>query len=168
MQGSFWVQLIRRIPEAQHDNLIAVTTTGAEIMVLRIIRLEDEFVILRGRPAGSTDDPRVLLLPYDQLNHLAFNKPLPETQIVAMFDGTMGSVPPVTAVGRPAVEDAPTPQPGSLETKMIGESTPAKAPESPAPGAARPPLPSKSVLLARLRARLNSSDASRNLGNKSA
>ena len=150
MNSSTWVDLIRRIPEAQHDNLVAVTCTGAEIMVQKILVLENEFMIVRGRPAGSTEAPRILLMPFDQVNHLAFNKPLQEAEVKTMFGSGTAAVfdSPPTAAAEIPVGEAPLAAPE--------ESPPSPAP-SPAsqPAPAKPALPSKSILLARLRARLS-------------
>ena len=149
MNSSTWVDLIRRIPEAQHDNLVAVTCTGAEIMVQKILVLENDYMIFRGRPAGSTEAPRILLMPFDQVNHLAFNKPLKEAEVKTMFgSGTaavMDSAPPAAAE-IPVVE-APAAAPE--------ESPPPPSPGGAPPAPAKPALPSKSILLARLRARLS-------------
>jgi hypothetical protein len=161
MQGSAWVELINRIPEAHHDNLVAVTSTGAEIMVQRIMRLEEEFVILRGRPAGSTEEGRVLLLPWDQLNHVAFQKSLPEPEIQRIF-GTGEAAP---AAAQPAVEKLPEQSTGAAEaTAPAPELSKAPAPEpskaplppspAPQPPSGKPAPLSKSILLARLRARM--------------
>jgi len=148
MDSSTWVELIRRIPEAQHDNLVAVTCTGAEIMVQKILVLDNEFMIFRGRPAGSAEVPRILLMPFDQVNHLAFNKPLQEAEVKTMFgNGTaavMVSSPtstaeiPVAEAAAAAPEESPPPPPAAAQ-----------------PAPAKTALPSKSFLLARLRARLS-------------
>jgi hypothetical protein len=159
MNGSTWVDLIKRIPEARQDNLVAVTGTGAEIMVQKILVVEEGYMIFRGRPAGSTDAPRILLMPFDQLNHLAFNSPLPEPEILAMFGPGMVAVGdvPVKAEAAPPI---PAPPIAAVEqTNNVEEPPPAKEPPppqnpAPAPTSSAKHPPSKSVLLARLRARL--------------
>lgn len=151
MQNSVWVQLLQRIPEQQHENLVLVTTAGAEIMVQRIICHEDSYMILRGRPAGSTDVARTILLPFDQLNYLAFHKLMREQDVLAMFatDGTVVS--PSPSKSEAEVEKAREETDG--DKRPPADETPLPEP-SPAQQA-RPGPPSKSVLLARLRARLN-------------
>ena len=64
MQESLWSTLLRRIPPAKHDILIVVTAAGVELMIKKIIRLDEDFVILRGRLAGSSDQNRIVILPY--------------------------------------------------------------------------------------------------------
>lgn len=147
MNGSAWVGLVQRIPEAQHDNLVVVTGTGAEIMVQKILVLEEAFMIFRGRPAGSTEVPRILLIPFDQINHLAFQKPLPEAEIKTMFSG---ETPAPEAKAAPAAAVEP------ISETPIAAPPPPESPVAPPPAdpSARAAPPSKSILLARLRARL--------------
>ena len=158
MLGSVWVSLLQRIPEKQHENLVLVTTAGAEIMVQRIICHEETYMILRGRPTGSTDIARNILLPFDQLNYLAFHKPMLEEDILAMF-APKGAVESATPVGATAAEAPP-------DEKAAPAAAPAEAVAPPPVDAPMPPQPevpaesdrlgppSKSMLLARLRARL--------------
>lgn len=156
MQGSVWVTLLGRIPEKQHDNLVMFTTAGAEIMVQKIIRFEEHVVIFRGRPMGSTDHARTILLPFDQLNYLAFHKPVLEKDVLAMFAPEESVAP--TAVDSVAVEPAreqEMPKPAKAEGTALTTPAPPEPPvPEPAPAPVRSGPPSKSILLARLRARL--------------
>jgi hypothetical protein len=152
MQGEAWIELIKRIPDTHHDNLVAVTSTGAEIMVQRIMRLEKDFVILRGRPAGSTEEGRVLLLPWDQVNHVAFHKSLSEPEIQRIFgNGEALAAPPAKGLAEHVSEQSPA-------ELAATPATPEKDPPSTAPTVPPPPTKaapvSKSILLARLRARM--------------
>jgi len=151
MKGSAWVGLIRRIPEAQQDNLVAITATGAEIMVQKILVMDEEFIIFRGRPAGSTEAPRILFMPFDQLNHMAFNKPLQEAEIKKMF-GSETVAPEAPAKAPPAPPIAAE-QPAS-ETPSSPVPRPANSPATP-PAPLKGAPPSKSLLLERLRERLS-------------
>jgi hypothetical protein len=152
MQAASWIALFRRIPAAQHDNLMVVTSAAAEIMVQRIIRLEDEFLLIRGRPAGSTDQGRVMMIPYTQLNYIGFQKALLEKEIQAIFGSAAGATEfaQVAPVVEAAEEEA---LPEDIELEEVEELA-AAAPT------AKPKPPSKSILLARLRERLASGDKS--------
>lgn len=152
MQTAVWMQLIRRIPENQHNILVLVTTTGLEIMVQAILRLEMEFVVLRGRMAGSTEAGRIYFMPYDQISNLAINQLLKEPEVHAIFGG-----PPLEKIGAGRAATAPAigeqlleqPQP---EPEPVATIQPVSPPPPPKPAPAPPP--SKSVLLERVRARL--------------
>jgi hypothetical protein len=168
MQGSQWVSLLQRLPPAKHSMLVVVTTTGMELMVQRIFRLEEDFFILRARLAGSSDAGRIILLPYDQLNSIAFNAILPEAEVEAIFGEC--DAPPAQpgmqaddAGAAPEKEAEPVAeQPGASESPLAKRS-PSKPPTKElTPTSASPSSPkiSKSLLLARLRARLSGQTAS--------
>jgi hypothetical protein len=170
MQGSGWLSVLGKIPVQKHDCLAIVTTTGAEIVLREIVRVENDLLIVRGRMAGSTDGGRVIVLPFDQVAYLAFNKMLPEAEIHAMFSQS-GSVlefkSPQTATQSGPEAGA---QPGSTP-----ESATSPAPDGPrsvepvttpagGKATAKPSHPSKSILLARLRARLSGENGGAPLG----
>jgi hypothetical protein len=151
MQASSWIALLRRIPASQHDNLMLVTSAAVEIMVQRIIRLEDEFLLIRGRNSGSTDQGRVMMIPYTQLNYIGFQKALLEKEIQAIFGSVAGEsefaqVAPVAE----SVENEELPEDIELEEEPV----------APAATNGKPKPPSKSILLARLRERLANGDKS--------
>jgi hypothetical protein len=169
MQGFSWISLFERIPAKFHDTLALTLVTGAEIMMQSILRLEQDFAILRGRMAGSTDAGRVIVLPYNQIVNLAFVKRMLEADVKAIFGDIMVSAaaPAATAAAAEAEaaqaagaeespEEAEAPTQGvavPMRTVLNERGPAAAAPTAPtAKNQAAPP--SKSVLLARLRARL--------------
>src|SRR5438874_873241 len=81
MQSQQWIGLFRRIPASQHDSLLLMTSTGGEIVLQRIIRLERDFLIAVGRVSGSTDDAKLVAIPYSQLTYLTFNKKMKDEEI---------------------------------------------------------------------------------------
>jgi hypothetical protein len=166
MQGPSWIALFERIPPKLHDTLALTLVTGAEIIMQSLLRLESDFAILRGRMAGSTDAGRVIVLPYHQIVNLAFMKRMLEPEVEAIFGNILqGS-------GDKGGGHASTADEGAAETAGTAEDRPEAAnagadgqaanaqdnrtPLVPAtdPGKNQPRPPSKSILLARLRARL--------------
>jgi hypothetical protein len=166
MLGPAWVSLLRRVPADMHGTLAFVLTTGAEVVVQSIVRLEHDFIIVRGRMAGSMDTGRVVVVPLDQINFLAFNKKMTEVEAHAFLakalplpgeaaaagaeaapadgnDGNLLPIAPPTAAASPLEEAAAEAAEGEAAAAASGEAAPAK-----------PGQISKSVLLARLRARL--------------
>src|SRR5262249_37656271 len=123
MQGSTWLSVLGRIPAQQHDSLVIVTTTGCEIVLREIVRVEEEFIILRGRMAGSTAAGPVVILPFDQINSLGFNKLIPEAQLKAMFSGTPAAL--VSPANGPAVVAQAVPT-----TAATGPDAPPSAPDA--------------------------------------
>ena len=64
MQAELWKALLRRVPPEQIDNLMLMTAQGTEINVQALLRMEEHWMVLRGRLAGSNDGGRVFCLPY--------------------------------------------------------------------------------------------------------
>src|SRR5256885_7475809 len=104
MQGTFWIDIISRIPATYHDSLALILTTGSELVVQKFVRLDPECMVLRGRMAGTTDAGRVVVLPYHQLIAFAFTRRMTDPEVEAIF----GEGSPVFAVGAasPSAEDA--------------------------------------------------------------
>lgn len=146
MQSSQWVTLLARIPAALHNTLVLITTVGTEVAVQDIFRLEDEYVVLRGRMSGTTDAGRVFFIPYDQVHYIGFQKPLKQEDVLALYgDAPAPPAPaPAPAEVRPAEVTEPAPQ---------AKAEPAPPPEQ-APAERPPKPPSKVLLLERVRARL--------------
>jgi hypothetical protein len=163
MHGPSWIELFHRIPARLHDTLALTLVTGAEIMMQSLLRLENEFAILRGRMAGSTDAARVIVLPYHQIVNLAFTKRMLEPEVEAVFGKPLPSSGPQPSERPVADETAQVAEPEdaadeAAETPHGEVAGPTRtAPNDPPapPGApGKQPPPSKSILLARLRARL--------------
>src|ERR1043166_1073690 len=85
MQGSSWIALFRRIPTSLHDGLILTLTTGGEVVIQQLIKLDADVLILRGRMAGTQDSGRIIVLPYNQLIAINFTRRLSEKDVTAIF-----------------------------------------------------------------------------------
>jgi hypothetical protein len=170
MQGPSWIALFERIPARLHDALALTLVTGAEIIMQSVLRLEKDFAILRGRMAGSTDAGRVIVLPYNQIVNLAFVKRMLEPEVKAIFGDIMVSAAAPAEAAATGEEPATAQNTGAEETPeetatqgvavqmrtVLNEPPPTGAPAAGAAAAKNPPSPpSKSILLARLRARLS-------------
>lgn len=144
MQGKTWIELLERIPEAYRDGLYVVTASGTEINLQTILRLEDEFMVFRGRLMGSTEAQRTFFLPYNQINVLIYQRLMKEEEVQAWFGGAPVPVVTVTEEKKEVpAETAETPEP-------------APPPPEPLPNLGRlesAPLPGKSAIMERLRKR---------------
>jgi hypothetical protein len=157
MNGSAWIPLLRRIPADQVEKLCLVTTTGTELSLQSIVRMEEEFLVVRARISGSSDTGRAFFIPYDQVNFLGFTKSVREEEVQALFDGP-GQYVPVARV----VPDLPgmDHQPAHVPPEATPVQPPPPAAPPPTPAADARPLPTKSKVLANLRARLKSGPGS--------
>jgi len=155
-----WLQIVRRIGTENLDNVSLVTVTGNELVIQSVFRIEHDFMILRARTAGTMDAGRTLVVPFSQVDFLAFNKAMSEEQVQKLFDGPFQAAAPAMMMPAPVTMSvsAPTPLPG------VSPSRPPSATESQVAAALEEPAPatdtnksanvSKTILLARLRERL--------------
>jgi hypothetical protein len=146
MQGTSWINFFRRIPENVQDTLALTVTTGGEIIVQRLVKLDPEFVVLRGRMAGSLDPGRLVVLPYGQLVTVAFTRRMSDADAEAIFGAATPGAAPIAL--SPAGEGS-----GDVPGELAAEDADADGEEANG-SAAKPAMPSKSILLAKLRARL--------------
>jgi hypothetical protein len=179
MQGPAWIGLLRRIPAAQQDTLFLVTTTGAEIVLQSIVRLEGDFVVLRGRMAGSTDAGRVIIVPYDQISYAGFSRKFTDPEVQALLGKPgvavqlvespqdnageeqavleeIASAEPLASLAEEAMSAGSQVQLATAAAVAAANEPPPAPPPPPAP---KPSQPSKTMLLARLRSRLASKDS---------
>src|SRR4051812_18813544 len=85
MQNSAWVALLRHVPVEQQDLFSLVTVSGSEISVQSLLRIEQEFVIIKGRLAGSQDAGRIFFIPYANLDYFGTSHPIKESDFTETF-----------------------------------------------------------------------------------
>ena len=144
MQGASWVALLQRVPPDQSDNLLVMTNNGTGVAVKGIVRVEKEYMVVRGRLMGTTEEGGgFFFVPYDQINYVGFQKLIKETVIQAMYEGE-----PAAPAAQPADQE-------KVDDQVAGQPE-ETAPAEPAPGGLeplKPASPGKAALLERLRAR---------------
>jgi hypothetical protein len=140
--NEIWIALFRRIPSELHDALSLGITTGAEIVPQRIVKLDSEYMVLRGRLAGSNDPGRILMVPYSQLTYVTITREMSEPEVEAIFG--KGDIP---LAGAPKAESAAASPEAAVVTDAPAGFSPPKKKDA----------PSKTILLAKLRDRLKDS-----------
>src|SRR5262245_52810960 len=117
MQSMVWRDLIARIPPKQHDKLVVVTNVGIEITAQEIIRMEDDFLVIRGRISGTSDTGRLFFVPFDQITYVGILKALLESEIAEIV-GAPGPQPTAAAAPGPPIATAPAaPEPQALDVE---------------------------------------------------
>lgn len=169
MIDAVWLQILHRIPADYYDCLSIVTVTGAELVVQQVFKLERDFMVVRARTSGTGDLGRTILIPFAQIDFVAFNRKMTEDEVMKIFAEPMPELalpqqvayqqfafaPPTTGVAPlaptpPPTRPAPTPAAES-SPPTDGPATTVAAEPAAAP---RPGQISKTILLARLRERL--------------
>lgn len=165
MQPSSWLALFKRMPQSQHDNMSLVTSIGVEVALQQIIRLERDFMVVRGRLTGTMDTGVVIMLPYDQITYMNFIKRMPDEEVNELFKNFQAPPAAPAAVSYqpvPNAQAAPVDdfRPVEFSAKSEKAAQPAEqevseeVPGEPGKPAAKGKPISKTMMLARLRARL--------------
>jgi hypothetical protein len=158
MQGDAWIALLKRIPAAQHNILTVRTSCGTEVNVQNILRLDAEYVVIRGRLAATTETGRVYFVPYDQINYIGYMKEVKVEQIQELFEEPLLGEPGKTAADAAVAENGDAkPEEGSeIESSSSPEvESSSDKPETLTDDGAKPPdrFSGKEAILQRLRAR---------------
>ncbi len=135
MQLADWVELLKKIPEDLQGSIGLGTRSSTEISVQAFLRLDKEFVLLRGRVGGTEDAGRILCLPYREVSYLVFSRQVSIETLRELF----GEVRAIEKPPPTVIEEVPP--------------EPSKPPVEPAVAPAKPEEP-KLSLRDRLRARL--------------
>ena len=129
-----------------------VTNSGTEINIQKIVRFEEDYLVLRGRLAGSTDTGRAFFVPFEQIDYLALQKELREEQIVGFFvNPSISDSEPSAATEEASNEAKPDEEPFQEAATEVTPAAPAQLPSRRAANLLN--IPNRSGLIARLRAR---------------
>jgi len=144
MNHSRWADLLRLVYARQRHNMMVMTSGPLEIAIQDILRMEEEYLVIRGRMAGTNNDGRIFFVPYDQLIYVGLQKPVKPGDVVALYDSTLPvEIQPVAESAEAAVEP---------ETDPADEPNPAAPPGTPH-GTTPTASPKRAELLERIRAR---------------
>lgn len=128
MPSAAWGRLLRIIPEKEHDCLMVLTSNRTEIAVQALLRIDADFLVIKGRLAGTQDPGRVFFIPYEQINYVGFNRQVKDAEFNEMFADLDAPAPPAALT----LPDPPSAEGNSPRT---------------------PPAPVKSAVLERYRSR---------------
>src|SRR5687768_10997312 len=105
-----WISLIHRIPGNLHETVVLGMRTGIELVMQKLLRLEPDFILMRGRVSGTQDNARILMVPYCELSYVALTRALKDPEVEAIFGkSTPPHVAEMPIAGSPAAEEpAPT------------------------------------------------------------
>jgi hypothetical protein len=108
MQHIAWERLLRQIPAKEQDGMKLMTNTRTEIAIQSILRMDEDFLIVKGRLAGSQDAGRVFFVPYAHIDHLGFYREVKDSEFDEMFAGLNAAPVPAIAVS-PAADETKAP-----------------------------------------------------------
>jgi hypothetical protein len=123
MHNAAWVKLLSHIPASEQSKLMLVTTSGTEITIQCLLRLDPECLALRGRLSGSTDAGRVFFVPYSHIDYFGFQQPLKEVEFHELFSNLEMLGPAIPVVAPIAEARAATLSPSTPITPAQGSAT---------------------------------------------
>ena len=149
MQSAAWTRLLRQVPVNAQDGLMLQTINRTEIAVQAILRFDADFLIIKGRLAGSQEAGRIFFVPYEQIDHVGFYRAIKDGEFNEMFAG-LNTAPPDTAASAPTGDangsKTPLPLKSSVLDRFRSRSSTtiiAPSPLAPRPGeGSNPGLPS--------------------------
>jgi hypothetical protein len=86
MQNVSWATLFHHIPPERQLGMILVTRAHTEIAIQSFMRIDHEFVAVKGRLSGSQETGRVFFIPYSEINYLGFMNAVTDNDFHELFD----------------------------------------------------------------------------------
>ena len=111
------LELLQKLPPEDHSKIMLVLRNGLAVNVDVLFRTEQEYLVIRGREAGSTDENRAFFLPYEEVAYLKLERAVKLAELRRMYGVSADAAPDEAAVAEPA---KPTPAP-------VEEAAPAAA-----------------------------------------
>ncbi|MEZ6142737.1 MAG: hypothetical protein R3B84_19420 [Zavarzinella sp.] len=125
MTNQEWMDLLRSIPETEHTKLVVVLNTGIEYTMDTLFRLEPNYLVMRGRQAGTTDEARAFFIPYSHMVLLKLEKEITLEELTNMIDnGKPWTNPRISSRRLPRPEVIPAPEP--KEAPVVDPATASK------------------------------------------
>ena len=148
MQREDVYELVRRIPVDDHPKTMLILRAGFVVTVEIFFRFEEDYLVVRGREAGTNDDSRGFFVPYEEIVYLKIDRPLTVNEMRKMYGET-----PLPELEDMLSDDAPDAKAAPASEKSTSSAA-ASAPMDPAEIA-------RQNLLARIRAARTSAGATR-------
>lgn len=90
MTNSAWLQLLPNLPQSWKDSLIVKTINGTELSVQSIVRIDESFIVIRGRVAGTTEQGQVYFVPIDRIETICIQRPPKEEEMQKTLNEILG------------------------------------------------------------------------------
>ena len=81
-------ELFQKIPRDYHPQINLILRGQGMITVDVLIRFEPQYVVLRGREQGSTDEGRAFFVPYEEIAYLRLERVVKLSELKAMYGET--------------------------------------------------------------------------------
>jgi len=88
MTNQNWIDMLSVFPEEEHNSLVIVLQNGCEINVDILFRIEPNFVVMRGRVGGQTEEGRGFFIPYSQMLYFRLERVTNISELREIMDGS--------------------------------------------------------------------------------
>ena len=79
------LDIIGRLRPGDITSTVLALTDGRAITIDTLIRPESEYVVVRGRESGTTDEGRAFFVPYVEIRFVKLDKPVRPNQVRRMY-----------------------------------------------------------------------------------
>ena len=79
------LDIIGRLRPGDITSTVLALTDGRAITLDTLIRPESEYVVVRGRESGTTDEGRAFFVPYGEIRFVKLDKPVRPNQVRRMY-----------------------------------------------------------------------------------
>ena len=111
------VDLFDRLPIEEHAKVQAVLRTNINISIDTLIRLEESYVVFRGREAGNQDEGRAFFVPYEEIACLKLERVVQAAELEKWYSDLPAMQRKTGADAVPSV--LPPPEPVPLDPSEI-------------------------------------------------
>jgi hypothetical protein len=122
------LETIQKLGAEDRTKIMLVLRNGIGIIVDNLFRTEPEYLVIRGRETGSTDENRGFFLPYEEVVYLKLDRSVKLTDLQRMYggseDGVLAATAPSEASAAPAqpdIEPAPAVDPAVIARQNLLE-----------------------------------------------
>src|SRR5262245_34022565 len=124
MDNQAWRDLIGKVPQKQHNKLAIMTYVGIEIAVQDLVRVQEDYLVIRGRLAGTSDAGRLFFIPFDQITYLGIMQLIREDELDEKFGAQRQEVAAAAETADQPTAEQPPPESESepeLEPEKVDE-----------------------------------------------
>jgi hypothetical protein len=108
MQAAEWSELFAKFPAEYQEILMLATNNGVELAVQQILRMDENYVLIRGRLGGTTDANRIFVVPYHYLSFVYFTQPVSNERLKPVFGDLRGDALEPTGREHEALDEVET------------------------------------------------------------
>ena len=80
------LDILHRIPSADHPKVMFALRAGPMVCLETVVRTEPTYLLVRGREAGNQDEGRAFFLPYEDIVTVKIERMVKLSELEAMFD----------------------------------------------------------------------------------